>query len=107
MLAHAGAGFQLWRSNFETRTGEVLKAPAVEVASLNLRPSAVAQIGVCGSAFKGEAEKAAIDNSLNASQWFEPKHGGWRKPTAFTVELSSGETLRYSVALYRSARQDS
>jgi hypothetical protein len=67
MLAHAGAGFQPWQSNFETRTDEVLKAPAVEVASLNLPPSAVAQIGVRGSAFKGEAEKAAIVNSERVS----------------------------------------
>jgi hypothetical protein len=54
------------------------------------------------SAFKGEAEKAALFNSLDASQWFEPKPGDWRKPTAFAVELSSGETLPYSIALYRS-----
>jgi hypothetical protein len=32
MLAHANGNFQPWQSNFESRTGEVLKAPALEVA---------------------------------------------------------------------------
>jgi hypothetical protein len=68
----------------------------------DLRPEAVEQISVCGEVLKSETEKAAVLGSLNSTQWFEPKRGGWKKTTTLSVGMKSGETLRYSIGLYRS-----
>jgi hypothetical protein len=68
----------------------------------DLRPEAVEQISVCGEVLKSETEKAAVVGSLNSTQWFEPRRGGWRKTTTLSVWMKSGETSRYSVGLYRS-----
>ena len=57
---------------------------------------------MCGEVLKSETEKAAVVGSLNSTQWFEPKRGGWKKTTTLSVGMKSGETFGYSVGLYRS-----
>lgn len=66
-----------------------------------LRSQEVAQIVINGNSLDGE-RKEAIIGALNQSVWFEPKHGGWRRPSDIYVTLKSGSTMHLSVALYRS-----
>jgi hypothetical protein len=67
-----------------------------------LRAETVVQITVNGTVFRNEPDKLAIVSALNDSRWFEPKHGGWRKPSSISISMKSGETLQYSVAFYHS-----
>jgi hypothetical protein len=67
-----------------------------------LRPAEVTLVSVCGKKLESEAEKRAIVTSLNGSKWFEPSHGGWKKPATLSISLRSGGSLDYSIARYRS-----
>lgn len=67
-----------------------------------LRPAEVTLIRICGKKLESDDEKAAIVTSLNESQWFEPSHGGWKKPVTLSVSFRSGNSVDYSVARYRS-----
>jgi len=84
----------------------LLRRDVVHVSYLRdlrkLRPAEVTSVSVCGKKLESEDEKGAIVTSLNGSQWFEPSHGGWKKPTTLSISFRSGDSVDYSIARYRS-----
>ena len=68
----------------------------------DLRSEQVSQIVISGSVLEQGQKMEAVISALNKSVWFEPKHGGWRRPSDISITLKSGRSMRISVALYRS-----